>query len=123
MSDFEEARKAMIAKRFGGNTHGASTGGAGTVRRKNKGAIKAGGGKRWFFAQLVLPHSSLLIAHLSIHTDDKKLSGVLKKMSLTDIKGVEEVNIFKNDGTVIHITAPKSKCKLSLLALRFDLAS
>lgn len=41
--------------------------------------------------------------------DDKKLSGVLKKMGLTDIKGVEEVNIFKNDGTVIHITGPKSK--------------
>jgi hypothetical protein len=34
---------------------------------------------------------------------------VLKKMALTDIKGVEEVNIFKNDGTVIHITGPKSK--------------
>lgn len=45
MSDIEEARKAMIAKRFGGNTKGASTGGAGTVRRKNKGAIKAGAGK------------------------------------------------------------------------------
>jgi NACalpha-BTF3-like transcription factor len=42
-------------------------------------------------------------------SDDKKLSGVLKKMALTDIKGVEEVNIFKDDGTVIHITAPKSK--------------
>ena len=44
MSDIEEARKAMIAKRFGGNANGASTGGAGTVRRKNKGSIKAGGG-------------------------------------------------------------------------------
>ena len=45
MSDIEEARKAMIAKRFGGNTKGASTGGSGTVRRKNKGSIKAGAGK------------------------------------------------------------------------------
>jgi nascent polypeptide-associated complex subunit beta len=44
-----------------------------------------------------------------VFADDKKLSGVLKKMALTDIKGVEEVNIFKNDGTVIHITSPKSK--------------
>jgi NACalpha-BTF3-like transcription factor len=41
--------------------------------------------------------------------DDKKLGGVLKKMGLTDIKGVEEVNIFKNDGSVIHISGPKSK--------------
>ena len=48
MSDIEEARKAMIAKRFGGNTAGASTGGAGSVRRKNKGAAKAGGGELIF---------------------------------------------------------------------------
>jgi hypothetical protein len=45
MSDIEEARKAMIAKRFGGNAHGAATGGSGTVRRKNKGSAKNGGGK------------------------------------------------------------------------------
>jgi hypothetical protein len=44
MTDIEEARKAMIAKRFGGNTQGASTGGAGSARRKNKGSIKAGAG-------------------------------------------------------------------------------
>eukprot|EP00286_Rhodomonas_abbreviata_P019005 CAMPEP_0181309350 /NCGR_PEP_ID=MMETSP1101-20121128/11965_1 /TAXON_ID=46948 /ORGANISM="Rhodomonas abbreviata, Strain Caron Lab Isolate" /LENGTH=167 /DNA_ID=CAMNT_0023415825 /DNA_START=26 /DNA_END=529 /DNA_ORIENTATION=+ len=82
MSDMEAARKAMIEKRFGGNKRGASTGGAGTVRRKNKGVAKAGG-------------------------DDKKLGGVLKKMGMTDLKGVEEVNIIKEDGTVIHITSPK----------------
>lgn len=41
----EEARKAMIAKRFGGNAKGASTGGTGSARRKVKGAHKAGGGK------------------------------------------------------------------------------
>ncbi len=39
----EEARKAMIAKRFGGCTTGASTGGEGTARRKKKGSTKAGG--------------------------------------------------------------------------------
>jgi hypothetical protein len=40
----EEARKAMIAKRFGGNAKGASTGGEGSTRRKKKGAHKSGGG-------------------------------------------------------------------------------
>ena len=35
----------MIAKRFGGNALGASTGGSGTVRRKAKGAHKTGGGE------------------------------------------------------------------------------
>jgi nascent polypeptide-associated complex subunit beta len=44
------------------------------------------------------------------YTDDKKIGGVLKKLALTDIKGVEEVNIFKSDGSVIHIREPKSKC-------------
>lgn len=48
-----------------------------------------------------------------LHLDDKKLSGVLKKMALTDLKGVEEVNIFKADGSVIHITAPKSEFFMS----------
>jgi hypothetical protein len=45
MSDIEEARKAMIAKRFGGNTKGAATGGSGTQRRKSKAVHKTGGGK------------------------------------------------------------------------------
>lgn len=40
----EEARKAMIAKRFGGNTKGARTGGEGTARRKAKGSMKTMGG-------------------------------------------------------------------------------
>merc|ERR1719498_702065 len=33
-------------------------------------------------------------------------------LGLTDIKGVEEVNIFKNDGTVIHITGPKIQASI-----------
>ena len=40
----EEARARMIAKRFGGNKDGASTGGAGTARRKMKAAHKTTGG-------------------------------------------------------------------------------
>jgi hypothetical protein len=40
----EEARKAMIEKRFGGNKNGASTGGGGSVRRKKQGAHKSVGG-------------------------------------------------------------------------------
>ena len=43
-SELELARAAMIAKRFGGNVTGASTGGEGTVRRKKKGAHKSLGG-------------------------------------------------------------------------------
>jgi nascent polypeptide-associated complex subunit beta len=83
----EEARKAMIAKRFGGNPNGARTGGAGSQRNKSKGNVIKGG-------------------------DDKKLSGVLKKMQMTPLKGVEEVNIFKNDGSVIHIVQPKIEASI-----------
>lgn len=36
----EEARARMIAKRFGGNTAGASTGGEGSARRKKKASTK-----------------------------------------------------------------------------------
>ena len=57
----EEARKAMIAKRFGGNPNGARTGGAGTARNKSKGGLRGTGG------------------------DDKKLSAVLKKMQMQQL--------------------------------------
>ena len=40
MSDMEEARARMIAKRFGGNAKGASTGGGGAPRRKKKAVHK-----------------------------------------------------------------------------------
>lgn len=40
----EEARARMIAKRFGGNSNGASTGGSGSMRRKTKSASKTSGG-------------------------------------------------------------------------------
>ena len=85
MSELEEARRRMIEKRFGGNAKGAA--GDGNVRRKGKGNPKSLG-------------------------DDKKLGGVLKKLGLTDLKGVEEVNIFKTDGDVIHITTPKIQASI-----------
>ncbi|KAJ3892995.1 hypothetical protein GG344DRAFT_44266 [Lentinula edodes] len=39
--------------------------------------------------------------------DDKKLQGALKKLNVQPIAGVEEVNMFKEDGTVLHFQAPK----------------
>ncbi|SMR42266.1 unnamed protein product [Zymoseptoria tritici ST99CH_1E4] len=40
-------------------------------------------------------------------TDDKKLQGALKKMNVQPIQAIEEVNMFKSDGNVIHFSAPK----------------
>ncbi|CAG8441359.1 1437_t:CDS:2 [Diversispora eburnea] len=39
--------------------------------------------------------------------DDKKLQSTLKKLNVQPIQNIEEVNMFKEDGNVIHFTAPK----------------
>jgi hypothetical protein len=41
--------------------------------------------------------------------DDKKLQGALKKLNVQPIPGVEEVNMFREDGNVLHFTAPKGQ--------------
>lgn len=44
--------------------------------------------------------------------DDKKLQGALKKLNVQPIPGVEEVNMFQEDGNVLHFTAPKGQILL-----------
>ncbi|KAI6040895.1 NAC domain-containing protein [Pisolithus marmoratus] len=39
--------------------------------------------------------------------DDKKLQGALKKLNVQPFPGVEEVNMFREDGNVLHFTTPK----------------
>jgi len=39
--------------------------------------------------------------------DDKKLQTALKKLNVQPIQAIEEVNMFKSDGNVIHFAAPK----------------
>jgi nascent polypeptide-associated complex subunit beta len=58
-------------------------GGKGTARRKKK------------------------VVHKTATTDDKKLQSNLKKLSVTNIPGIEEVNMIKDDGSVIHFNNPK----------------
>ena len=41
--------------------------------------------------------------------DDKKLQTALKKLNVQPIQAIEEVNMFKSDGNVIHFAAPKGK--------------
>ena len=75
----------MIAKRFGGNVGGvrAAGAGAGTMRRKVKNASRPSA------------------------VDDKKLTSSLKRLGLKPIDGIEEVNLFKEDGNVIHFVQPR----------------
>ncbi|KAF9871907.1 nascent polypeptide-associated complex [Colletotrichum karsti] len=39
--------------------------------------------------------------------DDKKLQAALKKLNVQPIQAIEEVNMFKSDGNVLHFAAPK----------------
>merc|ERR1711974_534021 len=64
-------------------------GGKGTVRRKKK------------------------VVHRTATTDDKKLQSSLKKLSVNNIPGIEEVNMIKDDGTVIHFDNPKVQASLA----------
>jgi len=46
--------------------------------------------------------------------DDKKLQGALKKLNVQPIQGVEEVNMFREDGNVLHFATPKGEPLLRL---------
>ncbi|XP_068677435.1 transcription factor BTF3 homolog 4-like isoform X2 [Montipora capricornis] len=58
------------------------------------------------------PRRKKKVVHRTATTDDKKLQNVLKKLSVNNIPGIEEVNMIKDDGTVIHFTNPKVQASL-----------
>lgn len=57
--------------------------------------------------------------HKSSGTDDKKLQTSLKKLNVQPIQAIEEVNMFKEDGNVIHFAAPKGKSVPRLVVYHF----
>ncbi|KAI8846219.1 NAC-domain-containing protein [Chytridium lagenaria] len=64
-------------------------GGKGTPRRKVKKVVKSAG------------------------QEDKKLQASLKKLNPQPIPQIEEVNMFKADGSVLHFVAPKVQASIS----------
>ncbi|KXJ93762.1 NAC domain-domain-containing protein [Microdochium bolleyi] len=78
MADVQE----LLRKKFGGAAP-ARTGGKGTPRQKARRNVNRGG------------------------NDDRKLQAALKKLNVQPIQAIEEVNMFKSDGNVIHFAAPK----------------
>ena len=50
-------------------------------------------------------------AHKPTVADDKKLQSALKKLNAQSVQGIEEVNLFKDDGKIIHVTNPKGTCE------------
>jgi hypothetical protein len=61
------------------------------------------------------PRRKVKKVHKNAGTDDKKLQTALKKLNVQPIQAIEEVNMFKSDGNVIHFSAPKG---MSLHVLR-----
>lgn len=59
------------------------------------------------------PRRKKKVVHQTAATDDKKLQSSLKKLNVTTIPGIEEVNIIKDDLSVIHFNNPKAQASLS----------
>lgn len=59
------------------------------------------------------PRRKRKVVHQTPGTDDKKLQSVLKKTAVNPIPGIEEVNMIKNDGTVINFNNPKAQASLA----------
>lgn len=53
------------------------------------------------------------VVHKTATTDDKKLQGTLKKLAVNPIPGIEEVNMIRDDGTVLHFSNPKVQASLT----------
>merc|ERR1712021_251839 len=66
------------------------TGGKGTVRRKKKVASRSASAQ-----------------------SDAKLGTTLKNLGATNIPGIEEVNLFREDGKVIHFINPKVQASIA----------
>ena len=79
------AARAKMQARFSSNSR---TGGKGTVRRKKK------------------------AVHKTASNDGKKLQATLKRLGVNNIPAIEEVNLFKDDGTVIHFKNPKVQASI-----------
>ncbi|KAJ5699009.1 Nascent polypeptide-associated complex subunit beta [Penicillium macrosclerotiorum] len=53
------------------------------------------------------PRRKVKKVHHTVGADDKKLQATLKKMNVQPIQAIEEVNMFKEDGNVIHFANPR----------------
>merc|ERR1711965_1212309 len=51
--------------------------------------------------------------HKTTTTDDKRLQNTLKRLGANNIPAIEEVNLFKDNGTVIHFNNPKVQASIA----------
>jgi nascent polypeptide-associated complex subunit beta len=53
------------------------------------------------------------VIHKTASADDKKLQSSLKKLAVNVIQGIDEVNMFRDNGEVLHFVNPKVQASLS----------
>merc|ERR1711955_134207 len=53
------------------------------------------------------------VVHKAATTDDKKLQSTLKKLAVNTLPNIEEVNMIRDDGTVLHFNNPKVQASLA----------
>ena len=82
---FDAAKLAAFKAKQGASTQ---TGGKGSVRRKHK------------------------VVRKNATQDDKRLKSTLNRLNVRDIPAIEEVNLFKEDGNVIHFASPKVQASI-----------
>jgi len=80
---------AKLARLTANKSSKSQTGGKGSVRRKHK------------------------VVRKNAAQDDKRLKTTLNKLNVRDIPAIEEVNLFKEDGNVIHFSNPKVQASIS----------
>mmetsp|Transcript_10764 Transcript_10764/g.12784 ORF Transcript_10764/g.12784 Transcript_10764/m.12784 type:complete len:166 (+) Transcript_10764:85-582(+) len=76
-------------KRLTSKSNSVRIGGKGSIRRRRKTIRK------------------------NLSHDDKRLTNTLKRLNVRDIPAIEEVNLFKDDGTVIHFASPKVQASIA----------
>merc|ERR1719478_637948 len=91
MTEVASADDAIMAARakLAAKMANSQTGGKGSARRKTKKSTKATG------------------------QDDKRLANTLKRIGMNAVPGIEEVNMFKADGEVIHFANPKVQANIA----------
>jgi len=60
-----------------------------------------------------VPRRKKKIIHKTSSTDDKKLQSSLKKLNVNPIQVIEEVNMFKDNGEILHFVNPKVQASLT----------
>jgi len=60
-----------------------------------------------------VPRRKKKIIHKTSSTDDKKLQASLKKLNVNPIQVIEEVNMFKDNGEILHFVNPKVQASLT----------